>query len=153
MSETPDRQVGEETDLFELPLLRIHESRRRCPRVDLRVPVTVSTADRAMIRARTRNLGPEGLQFRCTGSAAAVLHRVGRRGAGTKIGSDQGAIIVLRMALPLHGRRHEFIATGRLTYLAARRRDEIAFGVEFIKVQPVYQQTLDAFIVEALRPA
>ena len=148
MSETPDRQVGEETDLFELPLLRIHESRRRCPRVDLRVPVTVSTADREMIRARTRNLGPEGLQFRCTGSAAAVLHP-----RGTKIGSDQGAIIVLRMALPLHGRRHEFIATGRLTYLAARRRDEIAFGVEFIKVQPVYQQTLDAFIVEALRPA
>ena len=148
MSETPKKQVGEDTDLSQLPLLRIYEERRQCPRVDLRIPVAVSTVDREMVRARTRNLSPEGLQFRCSGAAAELLHP-----KGTKIGPGKGTIVILRLALPLYGERREFIATGQLTYLAARRRNEIAFGVAFVKVQPVYQEILDAFIVEALRPA
>ena len=146
-NELPDKEVGEDTDLSELPLLKLYENKRGCPRVDLRVPVTVSTADREMIRARMRNISPEGLQFRCPAAAAARL-----RPDGTVIDRESGAVVMVRFNLPVGDDSQPFVATGRLIYIAARRPGEIAFGVTFSQLQPIHQAQLDAFIEQALIP-
>ena len=114
----------------------------------MRIPVMVTNEDNEMIRATTRNISPDGLQLRCGVSAAQQL-----RPGGKQILANNGPRVMLRLVLPVNGRDHDFVAPARLTYLTPRDRDELAFGVRFLGLQPLHQQQLDAFIMEAMQPA
>ena len=103
----------EDTDLTKLPLLKLYEYQRSCPRVDLRLPVMVTTEDNEMIRASTRNISPDGLLLRC---GAAVAGRL--RPGGKQIKANDGPTVILRFSLPAGDTEHDFVAPGQLTYIA-----------------------------------
>lgn len=138
---------GEETNLAELPVLRHHEERRRYPRVDLRVPVILTSRGRQVLRGWTRNISTDGLQVRLDRQAAKTLHP-----AGTHIPPGAGPSVMLRCELPLRGKARPFVALGRLTYIAVCRQDEIAFGIQFTRIELRDKAVLASFITEALRP-
>ena len=106
----------EQTNLERLPLLRQYEERRKYPRVDLQVPVTVTTREGTVVDARLRNVCAQGVQLRCEPNSAQTLHP-----RGTRIPSAGGAFIAFRFDLPIGGETRSFTASGRLCYIAACR--------------------------------
>jgi len=138
---------GEATDFGIRQLLGYYEQRRSYPRVDLRVPVLITTESRQVLRARTRNLSADGLQLRCDRPTAKALHP-----KGTQILPGAGPSVLLRLELPFEGKTRPFVAAGKLTYISASRRDEIAFGVQFAPLQPRDKALLEAFLMQALSP-
>ena len=138
---------NEVTNLGMLPVLRHYEEKRSYPRIDLRVPVMISTADGGILKGRTRNLSAEGLQLRCDGTTAKILYP-----PGTQIPQGEGPAIIIRLRLPLGGEKRSFVAGARLAYIAACRPGEIAFGVRFTQIQPHDKSLLAEFIMESMRP-
>ena len=59
MSE-PKSDDGEATDFRKLPVLAYYEERRTYPRVDLRIPVLLTTAAKEVFKARVRNISADG---------------------------------------------------------------------------------------------
>lgn len=147
MTEYSEHEDGEGTDLRQLPVLSYYEERRRYPRVDLRVPVIISSHQHKVLRARTRNISAEGLQIRCDRETSRALHP-----SGTPIPPKAGPSVMLRLDLTLHGQVRRFVAEGRLVYIAVCRSDEIAFGLQFTQIALAHRATLAEFIMESLRP-
>ena len=139
---------GADTNYSLLPVLRHYEERRCYPRIELRLPVIVTTAEHEVLHARLRNLCAEGVQIRCGPETAAKLHPL-----GTRIAPGAGPQVMLRMDLPLAGGTRTFAGAARLSYIAAKNRQEIAFGLEYTRIGLEAKQVLAAFIVECMRPS
>jgi len=142
-----DREVGEDTDYSQLPLLRLYECRRRVPRVDLEVPVLITTRDAQVLHATVRNISADGVQLRCDPDTARAIHP-----KATTIPPEGGAAIMLRFELLLKGKQRPFAARGRLRYMAARKPGVIAFGIKFDKISLANKALLASYLVEAMRP-
>ena len=148
MTKTAEHRVGEDTNFQVLPVLRYHEEQRDYPRVDLRVPVALSTRERRVIHATTRNISPGGMQIRCDRAAAQRLHP-----SGSHIAPGKGPPVIVRTKLPVCEGEQPFVGVARLTYVTPRPPDQIAFGLEFTRVQPSEQDKLDAFFSHVMCPA
>lgn len=142
-----DREVGEDTDYSQLPLLRLYEDRRRVPRVDLDVSALVTTQDARVLHATVRNISADGVQLRCDPDTARAIHP-----KATAIPSEGGAAVMLRFELPFGSKQHPFAARGRLRYMAARKPGVIAFGIKFDKIPLRSKALLATYLVESMRP-
>ena len=143
--QTPD--PGSDTNLNQLPVLRHHEEQRRYPRIDLRLPVNVTTEDHHVVNARLRNVSAEGVQIRCTARAAARLHP-----RGNHIAPGPGPEVMLRFDLPVAGEQRPFAASARLHYIAVKSSDEIAFGLKFTRIRLEGKRLLAEWIMDCMRP-
>ncbi len=138
---------GEATDFDKLPLLRYYEERRAYPRIDLAVPVVISTRGGEVLRGRSRNVSAEGMQLRCDRSTAKQIHP-----EGTQIKPGAGPTLAFRFELAIEGEARRFTALGRLTYLSPCPKEQIAFGVQFIRIGASDKAVLAEFIMDSLRP-
>jgi len=139
---------GSDTNYNLLPVLRHYEERRCYPRIALRVPVIITTEEHEVVQARLRNLSAEGIQIRCNPETARKLHP--RR---IQIVRGSGPLVMLRMDLPIAGASRPFAGGARLCYIAAKSREEIAFGLEFTRLGLAAKRVLADFIVDCMRPA
>ena len=64
-----------DTNLDLLPLLKLYEDQRKYPRIELRIPATLVTSEREVVRAFTRNVTPDGLQVHLAGIAPSESAR------------------------------------------------------------------------------
>lgn len=139
---------GEATDFKKLPMLGYHEERRSYPRIDLSVPVMISTEDCQVLHGRVRTISTDGLQIRCDRRTAQAIHP-----RGTHIAPGSGPKVTLRFELSLAAPPAlAFAAVAQLTYITPRSQDEIAFGVKFTRIARPDKAVLAAFIMDALRP-
>ena len=142
-----DREVGEDTDYSQLPLLRLYENRRRVPRVTLRLPALVTTRDSKVLNVMVRNISADGVQLRCDPPTARAIHP-----KATAIPVEGGAKILLRFQLPVRGKEHPFAAKAHLRYMTALSKDEIAFGIKFDKIPLAGKAVLATYLVDSMRP-
>ena len=142
-----DREVGEDTDYSQLPLLRLYENRRRVPRVAMRLPALITTKDAKVLNVTVRNISADGVQVRCDPETARAIHP-----KATAIPPQGGAKLLLRFQLPVRGKEHPFAARCHLRYMAALRKGEIAFGVKFDKIPLAGKAVLATYLVDAMRP-
>ncbi len=136
-----------DTNFGQLPLLGYYEQRRRYPRVDVSLPAILTTNDHRVLKAWVRNVSTDGLQVRCDPETARALHP-----QATQIAPGRQPGVLLRFDLPLERGDCTIATRGRICYMAARSKDQIAFGVQFMELGLDAKQALTTFITESLRP-
>jgi len=141
------QEPGEETNTRLLPVLRHYEEKRRYPRVDLRVPVMVTTAGHEVLEVRMRNLSAEGLQIRCDPETARKLHP-----KGTQIVAGTGEEVRVSFEIEVKGMPTPFAAAAQLRYITAKSPYEIAFGLKFLRLNLDTKKRLLDFFVDCMRP-
>jgi hypothetical protein len=143
----PPHEFGEDTNLGLLPVLRHFEEQRCYPRVDLRTPVIVTTDAHEVAHAHIRNISTDGVQLRCDPQTASILHP-----RATHIVPGTGAMVMLRFHVPVSGRDRPFAARARLTYIAVKNPEEIAFGLRFDRVSQDNKRLLSEYISQCMLP-
>lgn len=143
-----DPDTGADTDFGLLPVLRHYEEKRQYPRIDVRLPVIVTTPGHEVLQARVRNVCAEGVQIRCDRDTAARIQPPGRR-------PPPGAepVLLLRFELQVGARRRPFAASARVCYVAAKSREEMVFGLEFTRLAAEARTLLSEYLDDCLRPA
>lgn len=129
------------------PVPRKHQDKRRYPRVEVRVPVTVTTAEGAVLEAVIRNLSAEGLQIVTDPEAARILNP-----AGTPIAPGQGAEVTVSFELDEYGAPTALVAAAQLRHMTRMNADELAFGLQFKRLSLEAKRCLLDFFVECMRP-
>lgn len=141
------RESGEGTNFRLLPVLRHFEDKRRYPRVEVRVPVIVTTAEHEVLTTRMRNLSAEGMQIRCDPPTARRLHP-----KGTQIAPGTGAQVMVRFEIEVMGTPTPLEVAAQLRYIAAKNSKEIAFGLQFLHLDLETKKCLLDFFVDCMRP-
>jgi c-di-GMP-binding flagellar brake protein YcgR len=140
-------ELGEDTNFSLLPVLRHYENKRRYPRVDVRVPVLITTAAHDVLKARMRNLSAEGMQIRCDAETAKTLHP-----KGTQIVPGAGAKVMVRFVIEVRGAPMAIAAQAQLRYITAKKAGEIAFGLQFLRLNLEAKKHLLEFFMDCMRP-
>ena len=140
-------ETGEDTNFRLLPVLRHYEDKRRYPRVDVRVPVVVTTAGKAVLEVGMRNLSAEGMQIRCDPPTARRLHPT-----GTQIVGDTGDEVTVSFEIEIKGKPTPFTLAAQLRYITAKNSHEIAFGLKFMRLDLDTKKRLLDFFVDCMRP-
>ena len=139
--------MDDATDLRNLPVLRYYEERRGYPRVPADRPALVQCPNGDIVRARVRNVSPEGLQIRTDAETAGRLDP-----GGAPIRPEARPDVRIAFSLFVRDRRETIVARGDLTYIAAVRHDEIAFGYRFTEIDDDTRRSVDAFLLDSLMP-
>ena len=75
------------------------------------------------------------------------------RPGGKPFSDKDQPTVRLRALLPLRKGPAQFVALGRLIYLTPRSADEIALGLNFIKMSEAHRAALYCYIGDAIAPA
>ena len=124
------------------------QTRRKYPRIRMRIPVKVSLPDGNVIIAHTQNMTPDGIQIRCDKATAGVINPTGR---SVPPPEHQKVMVMMRMESPAE--IHSCVLRCRLSYMAETKGEEIAFGLEFDDTSAEQQRALDTVFAHSLCPA
>ena len=145
-NDTP--HTGEDTNFKLMPMLRHYEEKRRYPRIDMRLPVIVTTGDNEVLQARLRDISAEGMQIRCDPEIAGRLHP-----QRTQIMPGAGPEVMVRVELTTADGTRPLAGRARLCYIAVKSPEEIAFGLQFVHLPLDSKKLLADFILECMQPA
>ena len=121
---------------------------RRCfPRVVIDHPVDILHRSGEVIRVKGWDVSPDGIQLRCLPATARLL----QAGAAGAAGDSAGDMLV-KLAIPLKGRRTRITARARVIYLQDLEDLQVAIGCQFTRLARRSAERLARFIEAAIEP-
>ena len=128
---------------------RVRNDNRSYPRVEIARPVVLIPQSRRVLKAKTVNVSPTGIQLYCDRITAYTLHPSGRF-----ITRENAPRVEVHFALPLGGGLAGRVIVGcRLIYLNLIPQGGVTIGMCFDEFQQGTRRNLDRFIEQSLIPA
>jgi len=129
-----------------------YDERRKYPRLRIDLPARVSSVyPGKYVWARVYDLAPDGIQIRCDGKIAQLIHPVEKR-----IDATNQPIVVVSFNLPHHGGEKEIVAKCKICHISAIAAGEnslMAIGSKFIKFKGDCDKLVSQFLIAEMEPA
>ncbi len=123
----------------------IYEGRRKCPRVELETVMMVKTPEGNLVPSSMTNISVDGAQICCDKETAKLI--INR----DAVDENKQPKITGVFDLELNGQTHKIEIDCKIYYISSIDTHSVALGLLFDEVDFKNNQTISAFVMQAMK--